>query len=153
MCSGIDSVIGVNSISQSEIPHNWGLGIPKTVSRAKALLTKRAQAIEDTMATLQAELALIKAALNAIGDGSTERVGQRSPGIKRTISILTEEILSDHPEGLRTAEIVQVLNTAHKRAISRRNMSWHLSKMRREGALTREGPLWRLRGQAAVPAQ
>ena len=100
----------------------------------QALLTKRARGIEDQMALLHAELDQIKAALNVIWDGSTDRVGQRSPGTKRTLNVLTKEILSTHPEGLRTAEIVQALHTAHKRGISIRNMSWHFSKMRRAHA-------------------
>ncbi len=57
--------------------------MPNTVYKVKALLTKRARGIEDQMALLQAELDQIKAALNVIWDGSTDRVGQRSPGTKR----------------------------------------------------------------------
>lgn len=115
------------------------------MSKVTEILSERAKQLEAQMALLQKELAEIRVALRAIKGEAPERAkpAKRARG-KKTIPALILQALGSRPEGLPTAEVVEVLQTDHKRAVTRRNMSWQLSKLKRDKVLIQEGELWKL---------
>ena len=115
------------------------------MSRIRQILQDRLAEVERQLGPLQVERDEIRRALAAMDSGSP--IQRRRLISRKTLSIpmLAQEALRAHPEGLRTAQLVEVLAAEHGREVSRRNMSWYLSNLKREGRLRLENELWKLR--------
>ena len=112
------------------------------MSKIVEMLAARRREIEAQFAPLKAELKEIDLALAAI-EGRPPAPTQGKPRkpsvIDRIIELLTAE-----PSGLPTAEIAKRMKDQFGREVSNRNMSWHLSRLKRDGGIVQVDGLWRL---------
>lgn len=111
----------------------------------------RKREVEDEIAKLTAllgaELGEIDIALAAIAgkppNAPTRRKRKKYKRRAKSIGDKAIEIIGMHPKGLQTRETTEKYNAKYKQHVSKRNMSWHLSKLKREGKLVLEGDLWK----------
>lgn len=106
------------------------------------MLLGRQSEVKAEIAPLKAELKEIDAALAAISGGGTRATPRGARAV--SISEQTLAVLSRHPDGLATATIAEALRAEYARLIRNRNMSWHLSKLKREGKIILDGEHWRI---------
>ncbi len=112
------------------------------MSKVREILLDRRKEIEAEIAPLRAELKEIDAALAAISGGvsSSSTKGLRAG----SIGAQALAVLGEHPNGLRTREIVRQMRRQFGREIAKRNMSWHLSHLKRDGHLIQTDERWRI---------
>ena len=122
------------------------------MSKITEMLLARKREVQDEIAkltaSLGAELSQIDVALAAIEGKPSKRPRQRKrlkkhKRTKHTIGGKTLEIINMHPNGLQTREITEKFNAKHNETLLTRNMSWHLSKLKREQEVVLEGDLWK----------
>lgn len=120
-----------------------GVGYVPHMSKVTEMLRARRQEVLAEMAPLKAELREIDAALAAIEDKPAPQTAKPKSG--ETVADHVNILLQEHPEGLHTRDFVEAMAKRFKRQITNRNMSWHLSKLKRERQLTQDGGgAWKL---------
>lgn len=114
------------------------------MSKIHEMLLARRKEVVAEIAPLKAELKEIDTALAAISgevpSAPSTRTGPR-PG---SISSNALAVLQDHPEGLRTRSVVEAIQSRFGREITPRNMSWHLSHLKRDKRVVLVGDVWRI---------
>lgn len=113
------------------------------MSKIRSLLEARKREVLSEMAPLKAELSEIERALAAISEGTPTSGGSQRK-TSQNIGDQALAILHKHPKGLRTADVRKQIGQQFGRDIINRNMSWHLSRLKREGSLIQEGELWKI---------
>ncbi|MCH9052263.1 MAG: hypothetical protein IIA72_14475 [Proteobacteria bacterium] len=112
------------------------------MSKIKELLLARRREVKGEITPLKAELKEIDTALAAIGGNPV--VAAKGNVRAGSIADQTLDILNDHPGGLPTRTMVREMRHRFGREIEKRNMSWHLSRLKREDKLILDGELWRI---------
>lgn len=122
------------------------------MSKIKEILLARRNEVLAEIAPLKAEIREIDAALAAIGAPVEPRrpkpEDSAKPITSGTVIGQAQILLREAQRGLVTREIVEQIKARFGREISARNMSWHMSRMKREGLVTQTANgLWKLAGQ------
>ena len=116
-----------------------------SMSKTREILLGRKRQILAEMAPLRAELEEIDIALAAISGSLSPTVTQDKNKPKaQSIGGQALAVLKDYPNGLPTGQIGHQLKVRFERNISNRNMSWHLSHLKKAGHVVLDGELWRI---------
>ena len=121
-------------------------GTSSNMSKIHEMLLTRRKEVLAEITPLKAELKEIDTALAAIG-GEVPSAPSARTGLRQgSISSNTLAILQDHPEGLATRAITAVMLQRFGREMAPRNMSWHLSHLKRDQHVVLDGDVWRIPG-------
>lgn len=116
------------------------------MSKIHELLLSRRKEVLAEIAPLKAELKEIDTALSAISgempSAPLARIGPRSGSINSSTLV----VLRDHPEGLRTRAVAKAIHQRFNREITPRNMSWHLSHLKRDKRVVLIEGVWSILG-------
>ena len=116
------------------------------MSKTHELLVARRREVLAEIAPLKAELKEIDAALAAIS-GEVPPAPSARAGLRQgSISSNTLAILQNHPEGLTTRAVREEMQRRFDREIAPRNMSWHLSHLKRDKHVVLDGGVWSIPG-------
>lgn len=111
------------------------------MSKTRKLLQHRRKEIATEIASLQVELNEADTALAAI---EGKRLPSTVQPTTRRASIASQalDVLEKYPQGLPTRQIAKKVNELRDKKVTKHNMSWHLSHLKREGRLVLDGELW-----------
>lgn len=112
------------------------------MSKIQEMLIARRKEVLAEIVPLKAELKEIDTALAAIGgEVSADPPVQTGPR-SGSISSNALAVLEGHIEGLATRSVVEAIQQRFGREIAPRNMSWHLSHLKRDNRVVLNDGLW-----------
>jgi hypothetical protein len=114
------------------------------MSKTRTLLVKRRKQLLKKIAPFSAELEEVEAALRFIESKPPTIESASTDGKKLSIGKQVLVILRDTVNGLPTKELVEEIQKRFDRKVSRANLSWHLSHLKRDARLVNLGGNWKL---------
>lgn len=115
--------------------------------------TRKAE-VRKAISELEAELAELDAAENALSSVPTSESGKASGVVKKpieqarrkrsgpTIKELVMDVLEKRPEGGDVHQIIKYIEDFHQQSVSRPSLSPQLTRLARDGKIARRGRRW-----------
>jgi hypothetical protein len=114
------------------------------MSKTRTLLVQRRKQLLKKIAPFSAELAEVEAALRFIESKPPPNESVTTNNKKLSIAKQALVILKEKENGLQTRELVEEIEKRFDRKVSRTNLSWHLSHLKRDARLVNVGGNWKL---------
>lgn len=124
------------------------------MSKLQQMLLDRKRAVEAEIqkatAPLQSELREIEIALTAIGGNNAPKQaslfqGREKLSSKQSATEQILEILDNNKSGIKTVKIADILRLDYERDIKNQDVSWYLSKLKKDKKVTLEnGGIWKV---------
>ena len=139
--------------SPIKLDEGWDLLDDTPMSKLKQMLLARKKEVEAEIqkatAPLQAELREIELALSAIGGTVSVQHSMpfklKPPTVKKSVTEQVTEILENNKNGIKTVDIAEILRSDYGRTIKNQDVSWYLSKLKKDEKVTLEdGGLWKV---------